>query len=297
MHSTVPSPQHKHWGCTCTQRQHSLQSAQLCQLLTALRTITILCAVGDLLLADAVLVCFAISAWASADASFKTSAAQDLPTGERGERKCQMAAQMGASSIPQLHTRLCTDRPKPPIAQSGCLRCWAISTCKDLKNILWPFTLNCSKEHAMVPWAENEPEGNLSSKGLHSGYVTYSLVSSVTMMRIGRRFIPPTQLLLHMKLYKTVVNSVPTWMRQKGWAEGMADGELCFLQALLLYFHSCASSRLAWSRPHHKAFSKEFKNSCSQEMKRVFKSSSLMKRKKGFIVMRMGKAQDPESFS
>lgn len=40
--------------------------------------------------------------------------------------------------------------------------------------------------------------------------VSYSLVSSVTMMRIGRLFIPPTQLELHMKLYKIVVNSVPT---------------------------------------------------------------------------------------
>lgn len=40
--------------------------------------------------------------------------------------------------------------------------------------------------------------------------VSYSLVSRVTMMRIGRLFIPPTQLELHMKLYKIVVNSVPT---------------------------------------------------------------------------------------
>lgn len=40
--------------------------------------------------------------------------------------------------------------------------------------------------------------------------VSYSLVSRVTMMRMGRRFIPPTQLELHMKLYSIVVNSVPT---------------------------------------------------------------------------------------
>lgn len=45
--------------------------------------------------------------------------------------------------------------------------------------------------------------------GERSG-VSYSLVSKVTMMRMGRRFIPPTQLELHMKLYKIVVNSVPT---------------------------------------------------------------------------------------
>lgn len=30
------------------------------------------------------------------------------------------------------------------------------------------------------------------------------------MMRMGLLFMPPTQLLLHMKLYRMVVNSVPT---------------------------------------------------------------------------------------
>lgn len=39
---------------------------------------------------------------------------------------------------------------------------------------------------------------------------THSLVSRVMMMRMGLLFIPPTQLLLHMKLYRMVVNSVPT---------------------------------------------------------------------------------------
>ena len=34
------------------------------------------------------------------------------------------------------------------------------------------------------------------------------------MMRIGRLFIPPTQLELHMKLYRIVVNSVPTCERR-----------------------------------------------------------------------------------
>lgn len=37
-----------------------------------------------------------------------------------------------------------------------------------------------------------------AAEGDHS--VSYSLVSRVTMMRIGRLFIPPTQLELHMKL-------------------------------------------------------------------------------------------------
>lgn len=40
--------------------------------------------------------------------------------------------------------------------------------------------------------------------------LTYSLVSKVMMMRMGLLFMPPTQLLLHMKLYRMVVNSVPT---------------------------------------------------------------------------------------
>lgn len=43
-----------------------------------------------------------------------------------------------------------------------------------------------------------------------AGTATYSLISRVMMMRMGLLFIPPTQLLLHMKLYRMVVNSVPT---------------------------------------------------------------------------------------
>lgn len=60
-------------------------------------------------------------------------------------------------------------------------------------------------------------EGSVGGKGggqmrrpLTGGFISYSLVSRVTMMRMGRLFIPPTQLELHMKLYKIVVNSVPT---------------------------------------------------------------------------------------
>lgn len=52
---------------------------------------------------------------------------------------------------------------------------------------------------------------------------TYSLVSKVTMIKIGRRFIPPTQLLLHMKLYRTVVNSVPTWAGEKERCTSVCD--------------------------------------------------------------------------
>lgn len=50
------------------------------------------------------------------------------------------------------------------------------------------------------------PHGSRDS----AGTATYSLISRVMMMRMGLLFIPPTQLLLHMKLYRMVVNSVPT---------------------------------------------------------------------------------------
>lgn len=48
-----------------------------------------------------------------------------------------------------------------------------------------------------------------------SDWKTHSLVSRVMMMRMGLLFMPPTQLLLHMKLYRMVVNSVPTCNRRK----------------------------------------------------------------------------------
>lgn len=123
----------------------------------------------------------------------------------------------------------------------------------------------------------------------YSWCTTYSLVSRVTMMRMGRRFMPPTQLLLHMKLYKTVVNSVPTWRRQRWWAEEKVDGKLCFFQAGLQLDQNEIG-------PHYKASLKEMKSPCSQGMRRVFHSSFLTEGKKGFIAMRMGKTQDPNSF-
>lgn len=52
--------------------------------------------------------------------------------------------------------------------------------------------------------------GKKKRRFLTGGFISHSLVSKVTMMRMGRLFIPPTQLELHMKLYKIVVNSVPT---------------------------------------------------------------------------------------
>lgn len=56
----------------------------------------------------------------------------------------------------------------------------------------------------------NEPGEKDTHDSSRVGVMSYSLVSKVTMMRIGRLFIPPTQLELHIKLYKIVVNSVPT---------------------------------------------------------------------------------------
>lgn len=47
-------------------------------LLTALRTLRTFCAVSDVLLADAVLVCFAVASWTCADTSLETPATQNL---------------------------------------------------------------------------------------------------------------------------------------------------------------------------------------------------------------------------
>lgn len=62
------------------------------QLLTALRTITILCAVRDLLLSDAVFIGLPVSPWASADPGLKAASAQDLPTRKdrRGEERIKL---------------------------------------------------------------------------------------------------------------------------------------------------------------------------------------------------------------
>lgn len=49
-------------------------------LLTAFRTLRTFCAVTDVLLADAVLVCFAVASWTRADTSLETPATQNLTT-------------------------------------------------------------------------------------------------------------------------------------------------------------------------------------------------------------------------
>lgn len=53
---------------------------------------------------------------------------------------------------------------------------------------------------------------------------THSRVSRV-MMRMGLEFMPPTQLLLHMKLYRMVVNSVPTCTQEarRLWCQQVAS--------------------------------------------------------------------------
>lgn len=60
----------------------------LLQLLTALRTVTVLCAVRHLLLPDAVFIRLPVSPWASTDPGLKAASAQDLPTtNQRGGRE------------------------------------------------------------------------------------------------------------------------------------------------------------------------------------------------------------------
>lgn len=50
-------------------------------LLTAFRTLRTFCAITDVLLADAVLVCLAVTSWTCTDASLETPATQNLTTG------------------------------------------------------------------------------------------------------------------------------------------------------------------------------------------------------------------------
>lgn len=73
---------------------------------------------------------------------------------------------------------------------------------------------------AMSPSPGGAPcgEGSFPSDP-SSPLATHSLVSRVMMMRMGLLFIPPTQLLLHMKLYRMVVNSVPTCPEGRAGAE------------------------------------------------------------------------------
>lgn len=133
----------------CTEHRKLSSPPPAPALLTVLRTITALCGIRHMLLADAVLVCLSVSARAGADSGLEAPAAEYLPT---GSRRGHAASQ------------------KRELEETG--NCWE---------------LLC---------------------------VSYSLVSRVTMMRIGRLFIPPTQLELHIKLYSIVVNSVPTWERR-----------------------------------------------------------------------------------
>lgn len=82
-------------------------------------------------------------------------------------------------------------------------------------------------------------------------WLTYSLVSKVMMMRMGLLFMPPTQLLLHMKLYRIVVNSVPTW-NTKQWIPQM-NGTEGF--KFFCWFNCCFSlGHLTWNFRMFKPF-------------------------------------------
>ena len=66
------------------------------------------------------------------------------------------------------------------------------------------------------------------------------------MMRMGRRFMPPTQLLLHMKLYRMVVNSVPTCTQ--GGREAVVSAGGLNPQAWARGLPSTHPSHLRWAR-------------------------------------------------
>ena len=139
-----------------SRRQQLVSPPPAPALLTVLRTLTALCGVCHVLLADAVLVCLPVSARAGADPGLEAPTAQYLTAGRR----------------------------------------WRHATGQ--------------KGHG----------GEKKRQVIMGGVMAYSLVSKVTMMRIGRLFIPPTQLELHIKLYKIVVNSVPTWATTQQWGWG-----------------------------------------------------------------------------
>lgn len=63
-----------------TIRQQLVSPPPAPALLTVLRTITALCRVCHMLLADAILVCLSVSAWAGADPGLKAPAPQYLTT-------------------------------------------------------------------------------------------------------------------------------------------------------------------------------------------------------------------------
>lgn len=88
-------------------------------LLTALRTIAVLCAVRNLLLPDAVFICLPVSSWASTDPGLEATAAQDLPTrNQRREEGVKVREVEGLLEFSHFCPH-CTWAPSPPVPH-GC---------------------------------------------------------------------------------------------------------------------------------------------------------------------------------
>lgn len=99
----------------------------LLQLLTALRTVTVLCAVRHLLLPDAVFIRLPVPPWASTDPGLKAASAQDLPAGnQRGGKERvkwkRIIKVLGVLSFPYPVPAI-THPPSPP-AHSWLLWGW-----------------------------------------------------------------------------------------------------------------------------------------------------------------------------
>lgn len=195
------------------------------------------CALAQgLLLPVVVFVGFAVSARTGADAALKGPAAQHLSTGGgRGGGHNQNHEPRGPAPQP------CEPySPSPPTSQRGILTSQGVKAelaaplghqvpCRPPKAQLLlrqplqpgaggPSLLKLTSRARIIPYhapdscaapSSTAPSPCRASPTPHARQ-THSRVSRVMMMRMGRRFMPPTQLLLHMKLYRMVVNSVPT---------------------------------------------------------------------------------------
>lgn len=89
------------WQRVCQRPPSTRPSArhQAPALLTALRTLTVLCGVRHVLLADAVLVRLAVSARAGADPGLEAAAAENLTAGGRQCRRRQGEKQSGREEV------------------------------------------------------------------------------------------------------------------------------------------------------------------------------------------------------
>ncbi len=85
-------------------------------------------------------------------------------------------------------------------------------TSKDLRPSNRPLQ-DKSKSRFDDPWY---PHWNTIHEQRNQRWTTHSWVSRLMIVRMGRRFIPPMQLLLHIKLYNTVVNSAPSCKKSTG---------------------------------------------------------------------------------